>query len=258
MLLANDVFSVFAPKITLKQAYYKLIVSGKPYKGWTTHDIEAATQIAPLAESEMRKNPRKQQEIKQQIIEGFTKYFEINDISSSSEKATPASDQLRRKLGLKPEDMVIEYIYDDCLKERFYVKGKGPRHFYLSRPIKNTQLANILRRLHGIIPESLIIENHKNSIAYCRNPSLDKIDAGQKRGNPTILTNGATTLAEGEKLERNMPRAIELCRDAANLGVKRTARNLGILVFNYAEWLYNDVNDKDILRLLGFSGKRWR
>ena len=46
--LANEVFSVFAPKMNLKMVYTELMVSGGIHKGWTVYNADVFAQPIDL------------------------------------------------------------------------------------------------------------------------------------------------------------------------------------------------------------------
>ncbi len=145
--LVNDVFSVFAPKMTLLKVHNEAMELGKTYKGWTVHNNATEGEKERVIDK----------------VEGLSIIDEGGDVFSSSARTTPPSDELHARLGLNLEAMIVEYVYDPyLLKEAFDVSGAGPKRFYLSRRPPNPQLARILTRPHGIIPVSAIVKTYKN------------------------------------------------------------------------------------------------
>ena len=216
--LVNDVFSVFAPKMTLLKVHNEAMELGKTYKGWTVHNN--ATEV------------EKERVIDK--VEGLSIIDEGGDVFSSSARATPPSDELRARLGLNLEAMIVEYVYDPyLLKEAFDLSGAGPKRFYLSRPL-NPQLARILTRPHGIIPVSAIVKTYKNVTTTTILPEspplemIEMIETAVKRGTPSVLSNYACMLFNGSHgVPKDIPRAIKLCREAADLG-DRTANQYSL------------------------------
>ncbi len=248
--LANDVFSVFAPKMTLVKIYQEVMVSGDTYKGWRVHNIGAFRYAVTLTEEEKAEHPGLEERIRASLTQSLSRPNVVSNVFSSSAMAVPPSDEIREKFDLKPEEMLVEYIYDDCLVERGYgVRGTGPRRFYLSRPV-NPRLARILRRPHGVTPASTLLETYKYmTMALAGTATLDVIKALVKSGNPDVLHNYAHMLADGKNgIERDIPKAIELCREAVSLGDKNALRVLPLMIAQYAVNLFHgqDGIEKDI------------
>jgi hypothetical protein len=169
--LANDVFSVFAPKMTLKKVYTELMVSGgSSYKGWTVHNADAFAQLVTLTEEEKLNYPGLEDELKSAKLSQFVMFRDVgpfqDDIFSTSLRARTASDEISTKLILNSEEIIIEYIYDECLFEKFGVIGSGPRQFYLSRLLKDSlysRMDAVLKRKFGLLPPSVLLDSRRLS-----------------------------------------------------------------------------------------------
>ena len=90
--LVNDVFSVFAPKMTLLKVHNEAMELGKTYKGWTVHNNATEGEKERVIDK----------------VEGLSIIDEGGDVFSSSARATPPSDELRARLGLNLEAMIVE------------------------------------------------------------------------------------------------------------------------------------------------------
>jgi len=239
--LANDVFSVFTPKMTLAKVYNEVVPSAGIYKGWTVHNATTFSHLVTLTEEEKLRHPGLEERLRSDLTERLSDPNLINNVFSSSTRMISPSDDIRAKFCLKPEEMVVEYIYDDCLWQRgFWVSGTGPRCFYLSRSV-NPRLAKILRRPHGVIPEARILEIYKLEVAALEDTAHPYvIEAAAKWGMPFALNSYAVNLFDGQDgIEKDMPKGIEVCRDAASLGDEKAKRNLPIFLNDYAVKLFH-------------------
>jgi len=247
--LANDVFSVFAPKMTLVKFYNEVVPSGDTYKGWTVHNAGAFRYSATLTEEEKAEHPGLESKIRRQLNQGLTRPNMVSDVFSSSERATPPSDDIRTRFDLNQEEMVVEYVYDDCLLERGYgVRGAGPISFYLSRPV-SPQLARILRRRHGVIPNTTMLETYRCETMALINDAPNMIKAAAQRGISSALNRYAFKIFYAEDgIERDIPKAIELYIEAAELGNSAAQSNLPIKLNQYSVKHFNgeDGIERDI------------
>ncbi|MBY0280689.1 MAG: sel1 repeat family protein [Alphaproteobacteria bacterium] len=171
------------------------------------------------------------------------------------------------KKGLNPDHITIEYIFDHCLKEHgFPVVGSGPIRFFLSRPVRSV-FNPILNGPYRAVPEKKIIETYKKLAKYSLNIAMQKtlgfwltrnkhavMFPLATQGNAGVLYVYALKHFLGEEsIDKDIPKAIEYCRDAANLGFEAAIERLPMLLNNYAIMLGNgsDGFAKDFPKSIG-------
>ncbi|RZI45516.1 sel1 repeat family protein [Candidatus Finniella inopinata] len=246
MRLANDVFNIFAPKMSLVKVYNEVVPSGGIYKGWTVHNVDVFAYPVTLTEEENARFPDAEDAIRKEINHDLSRSNHVSSIFSSSERAISPSDEIRSKFDLGSKEIIVEYIYHDCLPEQGYrVRGIGPRRFYLSLPIMNPQLAKLLKQRGAIIPDSAMEETYRQTKLILKKKAIpDMIINTAKRGIPAALHNYALSLFENRTsgIKRDVPKAIEVYKDAFNLGFEIGKKNLPILLYKYAIMLFNGTD----------------
>lgn len=135
--LAHDVFSMFAPKITLKTIYSEMF-SGE-YRDWTVHGFDSfANLLTPkyIGHSEKReKFAELEGASKKALLEKIPQdSFNIPCLSVVADLASP---ELSEKLSLKPKTVILEYVFNCCLDEMYsgesYLFIKDLRRLQLTR-----------------------------------------------------------------------------------------------------------------------------
>ena len=164
--LANDVFSVFAPRIGLTTFYSELI--GGTYQGW---DVHGGDDLANIITSEDIINSgcwRSEGEIKTMFCNKLSELSKLgpgNDIyvEFNSAKATHPTDELRRKFNLQSDEMVVQYVYDpNPLFQAVGIRGMQEKTFYLSRSVKNPLIVQLLTGVAFNPPVSITSETESN------------------------------------------------------------------------------------------------
>ena len=243
--IANDVFSVFAPKMTLQRIYNDMMVSGGVYKGWAIHNADAFSKVVLLTMEEKEQFPHLENALNADLIQRLTKTDCISAIYPFSERASSTSYEIYTKLGIKADEMLIEYIYDACSslgKVATTVKGSGPIHLYLSRPVA-PKLEKIIKRRYGVIPIPIILDKFKYVMALEEEASSSLIKEAAERGMPEALNKYAGYLSVGMVgIEKNILMALSVCRDAAALGSKCAISNFPHLLIASCVRLFNGTD----------------
>ena len=261
--LANQVFNVFAPALDIAKIYGEVMVSGGTYKGWEVHGIDAFAYWVTLTPEENELHPGLQTKLRTEATKKIPTTFD--EIFSTSQRGVFLPEATCSELSIAPQNITVEYIFDHCLKEHgFPVTGSGPMRFFLSRPV-NAALKPILNRPYRVIPEKKLIETYKQLAAYSINVGMQKVLGfwiGNKhevmsplaaQGIPEVLFKYATMHFNGlHGVGRNIPKSIEYCRDAANLGSKAAIENLPNFLNNYALMFFNGTDgvQKDIAKAI--------
>ncbi len=248
--LANDIFNIFAPKMTLKKVYTEIMVSGETYRGWTVHNAGTFAQLITLTKEENLLYPGLENELRSAKLGQFVGIRDVlqDDIFPTSLRARAISDEINEKIILGSEEVIVEYIYDECLFEKFGVVGLGVKRFYLSRSVKfasESRLDIILKRKFGVIPTSLLLESRKLSLWGYLNTS-DRLEAALERGIAPGMAFYARFLAGGIPgiTKNNNPlRALQVAQGAVNLGDKLALEDLPNFLHDYAFWLFKGEDD---------------
>lgn len=277
--LANEIFNLFAPKLTVEKIYSDVMVSGGIYKGWQVHNLDAFAYPLNLTESEKRSNPGLESRLREKFLKNLTRY--PNDIFPTSQKAVNSSNELRTKFNLASQEGLIEYIYDNCLIHRngYGVQGEGPRRFYLSRPL-SPHLSLLIKPVSGVIPSSTILKTYQYIVLHSEGRSTGKMKERMKKWGipyddgssfintkaderneeeierlkeaatlgyltaikclPLALNEYAKNLFKGEnKIKRDIPKAIKVMKEALVLGDKTAKSNLIYFYTEYSAWLFH-------------------
>jgi hypothetical protein len=241
ILLANDVFNVFAPKLTLQAIANKIIQTGE-YRGWTARFGDehgspvTPTHPATLTEEEraIYKDYPGLEEVLREKFDSVLARFLV-DVYHRSAVANINSEK----------EIVLDYVYDAGLFaiSDGLVVGERPRHLFLTRTA-NPRLTRILRRSYNAIPEELLLQTYQNYM-MCGRKSNERKDFSEeisflvKVGHSPTLKNLAVWYYQGKSgYQENISVAVQLCREAVDLGNKDARINLPLMLNDYANRLF--------------------
>jgi hypothetical protein len=239
--LTKKIFDIFAPKLTLNKIYGDMAASAT-YKGWTIHGAIAypivftAEEKANYAWLETALNKR--------AFELIANNIPV-DIHCRSAMADFASEAILSQLGLTTNTVILSYIYDPATSEmtETHVNGMGILRLFFTREA-DPELVEILRRPLAKAPETQIRKIYTMTMreAAKRRPqqtSSDEVTFLKNIGNPTMQKHiSAWHFHAKHGFEANIAKAIEFCREAADLGNKEAEYNLPIMLYEYASRLY--------------------
>ena len=252
---AHDVFSIFAPKISLKTIYSEMF-NGE-YRGWTVHGYSTFSYPISLSEGDNTDYPGLETALRLAFTNALAgKSFRCAFFPRSSVAGFASDDEIT-KLSLSSETVILEYTHNHCLdvSSDGLLKGQDTRRLFLTRAI-NPALTEILTRYNYKISE----ENLLSIYRYCS--QLSRIIAFQKPVKELeFLTNRgiffglcAQFFFEGKNgLTMNKLKAIEICKEGADLGDAEAKFLLPCFVANYASCLaIGDGIERDISKAVDF------
>jgi TPR repeat protein len=253
---ANEVFNLFAPRITLKKLYNEMIVDSE-YRRWTVHGANAFAYPISLSAEDAEMYPELETDLRSTFAEEFARGIE-HCVYCCSSFAGFVSTDIASKFALGPQTVVLEYIYDVCLDEMAggYVRDTGMKHLFLTKSISsaNPILRAILKRPYCKISQENILKIYKNGVKIQQKLShrmtineelLSLVNAGSAFAMNyywDALFNGVNGFI------RDVPTSIEICRDAADLGAEDAVQKLPKLLAWYARWLFEGDADRGIER----------
>ncbi len=244
---AKEVFDVFAPKLSLNKIYDKQIVSREMYRGWAVEGAKAFTYPVNLTAEENADNPGLESILRAGCIKDLGDGYSF-DVYCRSAIASFVSGDVTNKISIQ-DIMLLEYVYYECLDEFFVgrIRGEGPRRLFLSRTT-NSSLVGTLRKYHYKISEDKLLNIHRYlSVCMCKSLTerllSDELALLVALGNPTAIRVYAVGLFNDViGIERNVPKAIKLLREAADLGDDFAVKNLPNFLSDYAVWLFDGEN----------------
>lgn len=227
--LAHDVFSIFAPKITLRTIYSEMF-SGK-YRGW---EVRTGEFIRPIKlTKEASTNPNMEQMLNRIYTQSLADNAPVNIYCCSS------------IAGLTDDNMVLEYVYDECfdIDLNSSIKLTLPRRLSLTSKV-SPNMVNVLRRHHNKISEEKLFSIYENYAKFAINVFTGRDTSAEVPfligyGISDTMVNYADWLFNGAgNTKKNIPKALELYRDAVDLGNESGKAKLAILIADYAVWLF--------------------
>lgn len=241
VILTKKIFDIFAPNLTLNKIYEDMAAS-TTYKGWTIHGA-IAYPIVFTAEEKV--NYRwLETSLNKRAFELIANNIPV-DIHCRSAMADFASEAILSQLGLITNTIILSYMYDPATSEMTegHVGGMGILRLFFTREA-DPELVEILRRPLAKAPETQISKiytmtmreanKRSNNINSCQ-----EIEFLKSIGNPTMLKHISAWHFHGKHgFKASMPKAIEFCTEAADLGNKEAEHNLPIMLYEYASRLY--------------------
>jgi len=237
----KQIFDIFSPKLTLNKIYGDMAI-GSQYKGWTIHGA-IAYPIVFTAE-EKTNYGWLETALNQKAFTLISQGVPV-DVYCHSSVADFASESMISQLSLTPNTVLLSYAYDPAVSELVpgFANGIGVLRLFLTREV-NPEIIEILRRPFAKSPETAISKIYTMTMreAAKRTPqqaSSEEVTFLKNIGNPTMLKHISAWHFQGKHgFKASMPKAIEFCRGAADLGNKEAEHNLPIMLYEYASQLY--------------------
>jgi|688.fasta_scaffold44757_3 TPR repeat protein len=230
--LANEVFNIFAPKITLRKIYTEMI--GGEYRGWTVHGADAFAYPISLHPDDIVANPGLEDHFrtlfKGQLASG--KDVEILACASIGHYLPTAEDS---------QTIILEYVYDDLIGVYSYDLREVKPKSLLLRRATNPVLAGLLAKFPAQSLKLQKLSIYKNLIAFKRKlltgtaMPCDELIQLLSFGNASAIAEYADYLYDGTNgIPKNVAVALTKYREAADLGNKSARKNLPNFLFKYA------------------------
>jgi len=239
--LTKKIFDIFAPKLTLNKIYGEMAV-GTTYKGWTIHGAIAYPIV--LTAEEKSNYGWLEAALNKKVFELIGTGIPV-DTYCRSAMADFASERMISQLGLIPNTVILSYIYDPATSEmtEAHVSSMGILRLFFTREA-DPELAEILGRPFAKSSENEVSKIYTMTMreATKRRPqqaSSEEVTFLKNIGNPIMLKHiSAWHFQAKNGFKASMPKAIEFCREAADLGNKEAEHNLPIMLYKYASQLY--------------------
>ncbi len=249
--LAHDVFSMFAPKITLRTICSEMF-NGED-RGWTVHGYSGFKSIAI---DEDKKDTLSN--LKTYAIQKFETKGALLCRSTVAELSLP---EITEKLSLKPQTLVLEYPYNECFDELTcsFTEGKTTRYIWLTREVKHVLMQTLKHPYAKVSEKSLLdIYKYRASLFYKMRmtKSLRQVtNVFQENELKFLIDNRdifAATLFERilsskeydmqkdtqKDKEKYMPKAIKLFKEIADLDDEFAKINLPIFLGYYGSLIF--------------------
>lgn len=212
------------------------------YKGWTIHGT-IAYPIVFTAEEKVN-YAWLETSLNKRAFELIANNIPV-DIHCRSAMADFASEAILSQLDLTTNTVILSYIYDPATSEmtETHVSGMGILRLFFTRE-SDPELVEILRRPLAKAPETQISKIYTMTMREAakstpQQTSSDEVTFLKNIGNSTMLKHiSAWHFHAKHGFKANMPKAIEFCREAADLGNKEAEHNLPIMLYEYASRLY--------------------
>ena len=176
-------------------------------------------------------------------LESSTRAIYLNEINSKSFNLL-----YRSAVGCidMPEFINLEYVFDECLEE---LLGRGedaevlPRFLFLRKALKST-FAGLLNKPYAKVPTEKLDSIFRYRARYTRKLETPPISihedllALRNYGSAEDIRFYSYCFFNGENgFSRDVPRAIEMCKDAAELGDSAAKEGLSSYLAQYGGWL---------------------
>lgn len=268
--LAKEVFDIFAPKITLKKIYSELMVGGGEYRGWTVHGVDAFAYPISLDSEDRKRFPGLEARYTKVFIDGITaekKERDLTGLPCYSSTATYVTSKILAQFSIPLNSIFFEYVHNLPIGTLFKgticsdlnMQDTPSRHLLLTKAC-NPTLDRILKIPFCRIPETLNERIDHASMKIMKTAYTQgngKIDINDKDflfliGSGYKTAMGAYSYKLVQQLmmgnleqfskdiaEDKEPRAIELVRDAADLGCKDSRMGLPAALGFYAAQIFS-------------------
>lgn len=245
--LAKKVFDIFVP------IHGNLIFSGE-YKGWKAHSTSTIGSLINFSPEGKEQFAEQERQINARILDLASKNL-FPEIYHRSAMADVASEEITMQLGLAPNTLILEYMYDPTVSLFFPAvpKGEGIMRVFFTREA-DPEIAELLGRSYAKISAkmltniyaAILLEANKRTAASSDSKLIGLL---VKAGNAQTIRHVSAWLYEGKHgFPKDLAQAVKFCRKASDLGDKQAEGNLPEMLWGYSSILMQ-VNAESTMKM---------